>query len=119
VTAGNAPGLNGGAALTLVLSESYAMDSCLQPRAWSLGHVSLAGEPTSSAYLPPHAIHRPLRATSLKLDDIVLIEIDEAFAAVPAVNLRVLADGDSALLESLDERTNVNGGADAILLKVA
>ena len=114
VTAGNAPGLNDGAAMTLVVSESYAKANRLEPKARIIDHLSMAGEPTSSAYLPAHAIRRLLKDNGIALSDLVAIEINEAFAAVPAVSLRVLADGDAAVLKRLEDCTNVNGGAVAI-----
>lgn len=114
VTAGNAPGLNDGAAMATVVSESYAKAKGLRPKARIVDHVSMAGQPMSAPWLPAHAILRLLKANGLKLADLVVIEINEAFAAVPCVSLRVLADGDAKLLERLEGRTNVNGGAVAI-----
>ncbi len=114
VTAGNAPGLNDGAAVTLVVAESYASAASLEVQARVIDHVSMAGSATSATFLPAHAILKLLRKNGLALHDLVAVEINEAFAAVPAVSLRVLADGDPARLAWLEERTNVNGGAVAI-----
>lgn len=114
ITAGNAPGLNDGASMTIMMSDTYARANGYEPLATIIDHVSMAGEPTCSAYLPAHAIQRLLRQNGLQISDLAVIEINEAFAAVPAVSLRVLADGDAALLASLEARTNVNGGAVAI-----
>lgn len=114
VTAGNAPGLNDGAAVVVVTGADNARDLGLRPAAEIVDHVSMAGPATSAAYLPAHAIARLLRKNGVRLDDVVAIEINEAFAAVPCVSLRVLADGDAALLERLEEKTNVNGGAVAV-----
>jgi len=114
VTPGNAPGLNDGAAAVLVVGESLAKAENLDIKARILDHISMAGSPTAAVYLPAHALQRLLKANGKTLNDLVVIEINEAFAAVPGVSLRVLANGDSKALESLEERTNVNGGAVAI-----
>ncbi|MHB8489399.1 MAG: thiolase family protein [Candidatus Dormibacteria bacterium] len=114
VTPGNAPGLNDGAAATTVVSETYARTNGLEPLAHIVDHVSMAGKPTSAVYLPAHAIQRLLQRNGIALKELIALEINEAFAAVPAVSLRVLADGDRAILDTLEERTNVNGGAVAI-----
>ncbi len=57
-----------------------------------------------------------LKKAGLSLDDIKIMEINEAFACVPLVSLRVLAGGDNekAKLAELKEKTNVNGSAIAI-----
>lgn len=114
VTPGNAPGLNDGAALVLVTSERYAESRGLQPVARILGHVGIAGAPTSSAYLPAYAIRQVLDCAGKSLKDVRAIEINEAFAATAPVSLKVLADGDEACFEELEQMTNVNGGAVAV-----
>jgi len=55
-----------------------------------------------------------LEKTGRVLDELDLIEINEAFAAMPLVSAKILADGDSEKMKALLEKTNVNGGAIAI-----
>lgn len=114
VTAGNAPGLNDGAAAALVASDAYVERTSATPMARLVDYEQIAGEADSSAYLPGIAIRRLLDRAALSPDQLDVIEINEAFAATPPVSLRVLADGDKGLEEELMERTNPNGGAVAL-----
>lgn len=106
VTAGNAPGLNDGAAATVVASERRARELGLPVMGRILGYAQAAIEPKYIFAAPPRAVHRLLDRTGLKLGDFDLIEVNEAFAA------QVLANG-----KELDwdwARVNVNGGAVAL-----
>jgi acetyl-CoA C-acetyltransferase len=114
ITAGNAPGLNDGAAVLLLASPERARADGLQPLGRILGTVSLSDSPTSSAWLPAHAILQVLESAGRKVKDLATIEINEAFAATAAVSVGVLADGDAKLRDWLAERTNPNGGAVAV-----
>jgi acetyl-CoA C-acetyltransferase len=60
------------------------------------------------------AAQAALKKAGLKLDQIDLVEINEAFAAMPLVSTHVLGCGDPVRIEALRKRTNVNGGAIAI-----
>jgi len=110
VTAGNAPNMSSGST-ALVLAPSAAAPAGA-PRLSAFTQVS--GDPQRLASMPARAGRAALAKAGLGLGDIDLIEVNEAFAAVPLVTTLELADGDAALAEKLREKTNVNGGAIAI-----
>ncbi|MBI3967902.1 MAG: thiolase family protein [Chloroflexi bacterium] len=114
VTAGNAPGLNSGAAAMLVMSEESARDHGVEVLGRIVANASVAGPPRQIATIPALALQKALHRADLALDDLDLIEINEAFAAVPLVSSLVLAGGDRCQAEALRERINVNGGSVAI-----
>jgi len=114
VTAGNAPGLNDGASATLLMNEAEARQRGIDPLCELVDYAQLGGSLTSSPYLPGQAILQTLKKTGVRLSDLKLIEINEAFAAMPLVSTKVMADGDSKGLDHLRQITNVNGGAVAI-----
>jgi acetyl-CoA C-acetyltransferase len=111
VTAGNAPDLSSGSAM-LVLSAKASLggQSVARIGAWS----AAAGDPQHIASMPAVAGQLALRRAGLTLGDVHVLEINEAFAAVPLVSTVVLAAGDRSETERLREITNVNGGAVAI-----
>ncbi|HMK37577.1 MAG TPA: thiolase family protein [Desulfomonilaceae bacterium] len=113
-TAGNAPGLNDGASAVVVMTEEKARELGLQP----LGTiVDMAGEtdmPFGISWIPAHTIKKVLNRTNLSLDQMDLIEINEAFAAMPLVSTKILADHDQPKWYELMAKTNVNGGAIAM-----
>ena len=118
VTAGNAPGLDAGASAVLLMSREKAREHGLRPLATVLTVASVAREPRTIASAPADAIRKALGQACLGLDDLSLLEINEAFAAMPLVSSKILADhhygGDAARLADLREKLNVNGGAVAI-----
>jgi acetyl-CoA C-acetyltransferase len=114
VTAGNAPGLNDGAAALVLMSREKQKELGLEPLGTLLAHANMAGDPASSPYLPALTMLKALEKAGLKLANLKRIEINEAFAATPLVSTKVLSDGDLRLLEHLRSITNVNGGAVAI-----
>jgi acetyl-CoA C-acetyltransferase len=114
VTAGNAPGLNDGAAALVLADGSSARDGGRVPLARVAAYLQTAESPISSAYLPGLAIRRLLDEHDMKPEDLDVIEVNEAYAATPLVSIRRLVDNDLALEEKLLERTNVNGGAVAM-----
>lgn len=114
ITAGNAPGLNDGAAFVLLASRGFAERRGLQVLATIVGYVQVADGPTSGSYTPAIGIGELLRTAGRGVGDLDLIEINEAFAATPLVSTLRLADGDRAAAERLRARTNVHGGAVAI-----
>jgi acetyl-CoA C-acetyltransferase len=114
VTPGNAPDLSSGSA-ALVLADPRAAAERGRPVLATLrGFAAVSGEPRRIASIPATAIAAALDRAELTLDQVDLIEINEAFAAVPLVTTLVLADGDEQRAEALRERTNVNGGSVAI-----
>jgi acetyl-CoA C-acetyltransferase len=114
VTAGNAPGLSTGAAAILLTSRLVARHRGLVPLATLVSHARASGPPAKIASIPAVAAREALARAGLSLDRIDLIEINEAFAAVPLVSTLVLAEGDAGRARALREKTNVNGGAIAI-----
>lgn len=106
ITAGNAPGVNDGAAALILMSEERALREGRKPEAVILGHTAVAVEAKDFPQTPGLAINSLLKKTGKTIDEIDLFEINEAFAAV------VLA---SEKISGLDpEKVNVNGGAVAL-----
>ena len=114
VTAGNAPGLDTGASAILVMSEKKAKAKGLKPLAKILDMIATATTPRLIAAIPGFTIQKVLKKAQVHLDQIDLIEINEAFAAMPLVSTKILAEGDSEKMKDLLEKTNINGGAIAI-----
>lgn len=114
VTAGNAPGLNDGASASLIMSGDTAASRGIEPLCEIVSYVQLAGSLTSSPYLPGDAILKALERAEIGVHDLSVIEINEAFAAMPLVSTKRLAGDDKALLRRLRDITNTKGGAVAI-----
>lgn len=114
VTAGNAPGMNSGASAMVIMSRAKADELGLKVLATIEACQAAAGEPKYMAEVPAQTIQKMLAKSGLALDDVDLIEINEAFAAVTLVSLKVLAGGDPETFAALKAKTNVNGGAVAI-----
>lgn len=106
ITAGNAPGINDGAAAMVLMSAARAAQLGKKPLATILGHVQVGAAAPYIATTPGLAVQKLLQRTGTKLADIDLFEINEAFAAVPLI---------SGQLVGWDEnKVNVNGGAIAL-----
>ncbi len=106
VTAGNASPLNVGAAALLVMSEEKARELGLKPKV-KIRAMAVAGvDPSVMGIGPVPATHKALQRAGLKLEDIDLIEINEAFAAQTLAVIK--------LLKADPEKVNVRGGAIAI-----
>jgi acetyl-CoA C-acetyltransferase len=114
VTAGNAPGLNDGVCALALGDEQAVALLGHGPLAEVRAHHQTAGSPTSAVYLPGVAIKAVLDRAGLTLDDLDVLEINEAYAATVLTSVRTLAGGDAGLERALLERTNINGGAVAI-----
>jgi acetyl-CoA C-acetyltransferase len=114
VTAGNAPGMNTGGSAIVIMSREKASAKGLKPLATIDAMEWAAGEPRYMATLPARAIEKVLSRVSRTIDDMDLIEINEAFAAVTLVSLNILAERDPDKWARLQEKCNVNGGAIAI-----
>ncbi|AVX20607.1 acetyl-CoA C-acetyltransferase [Carboxydocella sporoproducens DSM 16521] len=106
VTAGNAPGVNDGAGAMVLMSSDKAKELGVQPLAKIIGHAFVALEAQYIATAPGHAVNKLLQKNNLKISDINLLEINEAFAAVPLVSQKI-ANWNPELV-------NVNGGAVAL-----
>lgn len=114
VTAGNASGIADGATAVLLMKGEEARKRGISPLGRIRGHISICGEPRETPLLPAVAIRKILARTNLPLEEMKLIEINEAFAAMPLVSSLGLADFDRKKAEKIRERLNVNGGAIAI-----
>jgi acetyl-CoA C-acetyltransferase len=114
VTPGNAPGLNDGACALLLGDDDALSATGQRPLARVHDYYQTASGPTSAVYLPGLAIRTVAERAGLSLDDLAVIEINEAFAATAVTSVRTAADGDRALEKELLARTNSNGGAVAI-----
>ena len=108
VTAGNASGVNDGAAALLLASREGAIRNGLKPRARVLACVSTGVAPRIMGIGPVNAVKRVLEKAGLTLEQMDVIELNEAFAAQSLAVLRELG-----LAEDSD-RVNPNGGAIAI-----
>ena len=111
ITAGNAPGMNDGATAILFMTREKAEQLGLSPIATIVAMVSIARIPWEIALAPGYAIQKVLEVGDEKLDNIDVIEINEAFAAMPLVSLRILSEGDNGEFNKLKEKTNINGSA--------
>ncbi|SMQ58370.1 acetyl-CoA C-acetyltransferase [Bacillus sp. OV166] len=106
ITAGNAPGVNDGAAALVLMSEERALREGRQAEAVIIGHTAVAVEAKDFPKTPGLVINELLRKTGKTLEEVDLFEINEAFAAVALV---------SGKIAGLDpEKVNVNGGAVAL-----
>jgi acetyl-CoA C-acetyltransferase len=114
VTAGNAPGMNSGASAIMIMSRKKAEEKGLKPLATIEAMQCAAGSPKYMACVPAIAIEKLLSKVDKTIDDMDLIEINEAFAAVTLVSLKILAKNNHDKMKELQEKTNVNGGAIAI-----
>ncbi|NIS78896.1 MAG: acetyl-CoA C-acyltransferase [Anaerolineales bacterium] len=106
VTAGNASGINDGAAALLLMSEDKAKEVGMKPMARWVASAIAGVDPRTMGYGPIPATRKALQRAGLTIDDIDLIELNEAFAIQALACIRELG---------LDvSKTNVNGGAVAL-----
>src|SRR5438270_6729133 len=106
VTAGNSSQISVGAAALLIMSEERAKELGLKPRA-RIRAMAVAGvDPSVMGIGPVPATHKALARAGLKLEDIDLIELNEAFAAQSLTVIK--------LLKASPDKVNVRGGAIAI-----
>jgi len=108
VTAGNASGVNDGAAALIVSSEKMAKKQELIPVAKIVGMATVGVEPSIMGFGPVPATQKLLNLTGVSLDKIGVIELNEAFSAQALAVMRALKLSDD------DERVNPNGGAIAL-----
>ncbi len=106
VTAGNAPGINDGAAALVIASSEYAKSHKLKPLARILGYGEAAWDTPYLAYVPAMAGERALKKLGMTVADLDLVEINEAFASVALISM--------ARLGLHEDKVNVNGGAIAL-----
>ncbi|HKP15356.1 MAG TPA: 3-oxoadipyl-CoA thiolase [Gemmatimonadaceae bacterium] len=108
VTAGNSSGLNDGAAALLVGSEDIAKELGVEPMTRVVASAVAGVEPRCMGIGPVPATRRALERAGITLDDVGVIELNEAFAAQVLASLRQLGVADD------DPRVNPNGGAIAL-----
>jgi 3-oxoadipyl-CoA thiolase len=108
VTAGNASGVNDGAAAMLIASEAAVAAHGLKPMAKIRGMASAGVEPRIMGMGPVPAVRKLLAKQGISIDDVDVIELNEAFAAQGLAVLRELGIADD------DPRVNPNGGAIAL-----
>lgn len=106
ITAGNAPGVNDGACALVLMSEERAQQENRQPLATIVAHAEVGVAPEQFPQTPGLVINALLKKAGKSLEEIDLIEINEAFAAV------ALVSNELATLDA--EKVNVNGGAVAL-----
>ena len=114
VTAGNAPGLDTGTAAVALMRRETAERRGLDVIATVEATHSIARTQREIAVAPATVIAQLLERTDTSFDDLDVVEINEAFAAVPLVASRVLANSDPGRERALHEILNVKGGAVAI-----
>lgn len=111
VTAGNAPGTNDGASAVVVMSKEKAQELGLEILATIRGYAQVARESRYISTVPGLAIKKLLEKAGKTLDDMDVIEINEAFAAVPLVSGKAILGMDD---KTMDEKVNPNGSAVAV-----
>lgn len=114
VTAGNASGINDGASFILLASEDAVNKYNLKPIAEIIGIGQGGVDPKVMGLGPTPAIRKALNQANLKLSDMELIELNEAFAAQSLGVIKELVEEHNVDREELMSKTNVNGGAIAI-----
>jgi acetyl-CoA C-acetyltransferase len=114
ITAGNAPGLNDGATAILFMKRKKAEELHVEPIGTIVAMTSIAIHPNRMPEGPGIAMQKVLDLAKIKVDQIEVIEINEAFAAVPLVSMEVLSHRDKGMVEEIKKRTNINGSAIAI-----
>ena len=108
VTAGNASGVNDGSAALIIASEKAVKKYNLSPRARIMNSAAVGVEPSVMGIGPVAASKKVLSLSNLTLDDIQVIELNEAFASQALATIRDLGLSDD------DIRVNINGGAIAL-----
>jgi len=108
ITAGNASGVNDGACALLLADEAHSKEYGLTPRARIMGMATAGVAPRVMGIGPVPAVKKLLQLTGMTLDQMDVIELNEAFAAQGLAVLRELGIADN------DARVNPNGGAIAL-----
>ncbi len=108
VTAGNAPGTNDGASALVLMSREKADELGLKPLATVLGYAEVSQEPRYIATVPGLSIAKLLKEKGMTTDDLDLIEINEAFAAVALTSGKAILGLND---DEMDAKVNVNGSA--------
>lgn len=111
ITAGNAPGLNDGSIALIVTTRAKAEEMGVEPLGTIITTISTGADPSKLPIAPAVAITRALQKADYTIDDIDILEINEAFACVPLVSSKILSDGSDAKYQEIKNKLNVNGSA--------
>ncbi|XJS09824.1 acetyl-CoA C-acetyltransferase [Aerococcaceae bacterium WGS1372] len=114
VTAGNASGINDGAAFAFIVSEKFVKEHQLEPLAEILAFGQVGVDPTIMGIGPVTAIKKSLDKVDLSLEDMDVIELNEAFASQSLAVFEDLSKEYKMSKESLMSKINPNGGAIAL-----
>ena len=110
ITAGNASQISNGGAAVIVMSSERAQELGLTPMAEIVAHGMSAAEPPYLHTVPALAVQAALKKAGMSAEDIDLVEINEAFAAVALHSTRMIFNGN----KNAEDKVNVNGGAVAL-----
>ena len=114
VTAGNASGVNDGASFVMIMSEKKVKELGITPLAEVISYGQGGVAPEIMGLGPVPAIRQALNQAGMKLDQIDILELNEAFAAQSLGVVEELCTEHSVSKEWIFERTNINGGAIAL-----
>ena len=114
VTAGNASGINDGASFTIIASEDAVKKYNLKPICEVIGFGQGGVDPRVMGLGPTPAILNALKYADLKIEDMELVELNEAFAAQSLGVIHELEEATGMDRQAFLEKTNVNGGAIAL-----
>jgi len=114
VTAGNASGINDGASFVIVASEEAVKKYNLAPMAEIVGVGQGGVEPDVMGLGPVPAVGNALKNAGMKLEEMEVLELNEAFAAQSLGVVKLLSEQHGVSEEAIKERCNVNGGAIAL-----
>ena len=106
--------MNDGATAILLMTRQKAKELGLEALATVVAQVSIAINASRMPEGPGYAMQKVLKKADLSLDDMAVMEINEAFACVPLVSMKLVAGGDAKKLKSIRDRMNINGSAIAI-----
>jgi acetyl-CoA C-acetyltransferase len=110
ITAGNAPGMNDGASAVVIMTRKKAEELGIKPLASITDYAQASRDAKYIASVPGLAIQKLLQKRNMSIENVDLIEINEAFAAVPLVSCKILDINE----KTMDEKVNVNGSAVAV-----
>ena len=103
ISAGNAPSINDGAGALLLMAEETAKKKGLKPLAKIISYATVADEPKNIPIVPALTVRKALNRAGIKVEEVDLFELNEAFAAVSIIAMGMLNVDPS--------KVNVNGGA--------
>jgi acetyl-CoA C-acetyltransferase len=114
ITAANGAAMSDGASAILLMNREKALETGLQPLATVIANVSLAINLTRMPEAPGFAIQMVCKKAGFTLDNMDIIEINEDFACVPLIALRIVAGDNEKKFQKLKDKTNINGSSIAI-----